>query len=60
MALHLLTVKYILESLYRRQISYLTTAGLAQLVEHLTAEQEVVGLVPRDRPIFRGLKITEK
>ena len=60
MALHLLTVKYILEALYRRQISSLTTAGLAQLVEHLTAEQEVVGLVPRDRPKFRGLKITEK
>ena len=34
---------------------------LAQSVEPLTAEQEVVGLIPGARPIVtQGLKITEK
>ena len=34
----------------------LTTAGLAQSVECLTAEQEVMGSIPRARPIIRVLK----
>ena len=35
---------------------YMQRAGLAQSVEHLTAEQEVMGLIPRTRPILRVLK----
>ena len=33
-----------------------TTPGLAQLVEHLTAEQEVAGSIPRTGPTLRVLK----
>ena len=29
-----------------------STAGLAQSVEHLTAEQDVVGLIPWARPLL--------
>ena len=36
--------------------SRLTTRALAQSVERLTAEREVVGLVPRDGPIPKDLK----
>ena len=38
----------------------LTVVGLAQSIEHLTAEQEVAGLIPGAGPIVRVLKITEK
>ena len=38
----------------------LTTAGLAQSVEHLTTEREVMVLIPGTRPILRVLKMTEK
>ena len=31
--------------------------GLAQSVERLTAEREVVGLIPRTEPIIQGLKM---
>ena len=34
----------------------LTVAGLAQSVEHLTAEQEVEGSIPRAGPLLRVLK----
>ena len=34
----------------------LTTAGSAQSVEHLTAEREVMGSIPRVGPILRVLK----
>ena len=38
-----------------------TAAGLAQLVERLTAEREVAGSIPVAEPILRVLiKITEK
>ena len=35
-------------------------AGLAQSVERLTAEREVVGSIPGAGPILRVLEITEK
>ena len=35
---------------------YMRRAGLAQSVERLTAEQEVVGLIPGAGPILRVLK----
>ena len=35
-------------------------AGLAQLVERLTAEWKVTGLIPGVRPLLRVLKKTEK
>ena len=35
----------------------MTTAGLAQFIEHLNAEREVASSIPGDGPI---LKITEK
>ena len=35
---------------------YMQRAGLAQSVEHLTAEQEVMGLILRTGPILRVLK----
>ena len=35
---------------------YMQRAGLAQSVEHLSAEQEVMGLIPRTGPILRVLK----
>ena len=35
---------------------YMQRAGLAQSVEHLTAEQEVMSLIPRTGPILRVLK----
>ena len=35
---------------------YMRRAGLAQSVERLTAEQEVMGLIPRTGPILRVLK----
>ena len=39
----------------------LAEAGLAQLVERLTAEREVAGSIPVAEPILRVLiKITEK
>ena len=34
----------------------LTVAGLAQSVEHLTAEREVAGSIPGARPLLRVLK----
>ena len=37
-----------------------TTAGLAQSVEHLTAERKVTGSIAGVRPLLRVLKITEK
>ena len=37
-------------------ICIMQRAGLAQSVEHLTAEQEVMGLIPRTGPILRVLK----
>ena len=35
---------------------FFTAAGLAQSVEHLTAEREVAGSIPRAGSIFRILK----
>ena len=35
---------------------YLTAAGLAQSVEHMTAEREVAGSIPSAGPILRILK----
>ena len=37
-------------------ITHLTTAGLAQSVDHLTAEREVAGSIPGAGPILRVLK----
>ena len=34
--------------------------GVAQSVEPLTAEREVVGSIPGTEPIIQGLKINEK
>ena len=39
---------------------FLTAEGLAQLVEHLTAEREVAGSISGAGPILRVLRITEK
>ena len=39
---------------------YLSVAGLAQSVEHLTAEWEVTGSISGTGPILRILKETEK
>ena len=36
---------------------YMQRAGLAQSVERLTAEQVVMGLIPRTGPILRVLKL---
>ena len=36
---------------------YMQRAALAQSVERLTAEQEVMGLIPRTGPILRVLKL---
>ena len=33
-----------------------TVAGLGELVEHLTAERKVVGLIPGARPVLKVLK----
>ena len=41
-------------------LPFFTAAGLAQLVERLTAEREVAGSIPGAGPILRVLKITEK
>ena len=38
----------------------ITAAGLAQSVERLTAEREVVGSIPGTGPTLRVLKMTEK
>ena len=40
----------------RKMILYCFKAGLAQLLEHLTAEQEVAGSIPEPRPTLRVLK----
>ena len=39
---------------------FFTAAGLAQSVEHLTAERDIAGSIPGAGPILRVLKITEK
>ena len=50
------TPKFILQRLsYFPQIR-VTKAGLAQLVERVTAERELVGSIPGARPLLRVLK----
>ena len=39
-----------------QSLSLFTTVVLAQSVEHVLAEQEVVGLIPGAGPILRVLK----
>ena len=43
-------------SVYSQTLTRLTAEGLAQSVERLTAERELVGLIPGVRPILRVLK----
>lgn len=39
-------------------LDFLTVAGLAQSVERLTVEWEVISSIPGTGPILRGLKIS--
>ena len=41
---------------YENKVEIITAAGVAQLVERLTAEREVAGLIPGTGPILRVLK----
>ena len=41
---------------HENKVEIITAAGLAQLVERLTAEREVAGLIPGARPTLRVLK----
>ena len=49
-------IEYRINRSDRGLISLFTTAVLAQSVEHVTAELEVVGLIPGAGPILRVLK----